>query len=185
LLERSGYRPVRHSHTMVRPSLDDIPDYPLPDGIELRPAKPEHFRQIWEAARDAFTDHWGAGVQTEDDYREWLADPILMDAGLWQVAWDTATNQVAGQVRTFIDANDNARYHRLRGYTEFISVGRPWRKRGLARALIALSLRAQQARGMTESTLGVDSQNTSGANRVYEDCGFEVVSTKTTYQKLL
>jgi mycothiol synthase len=86
-------------------------------------------------------------------------------------------------VRGFIDPNDNLKYQRLRGWTEFISVGRPWRRRGLARALISLSLKAQKARGMTHSALGVDGTNTSGANRVYEDCGFKVVGTRSTYQK--
>ena len=39
---------------------------------------------------------------------------------------------------------------RRRGYTEFISVGRKWRRRGLARALIARSLRLLADEGMAE-----------------------------------
>ena len=62
---------------------------------------------------------------------------------------------------------------------------RPWRKRGLARALIALSLQAQKTERMTESALGVDSENLSGATRVYEDCGFRVVKRDTFYRKSL
>ena len=104
---------------------------------------------------------------------------------LWQVAWDVATNQVAGQVRTFIDHEQNKLYDRRRGYTESISVRRPFRRRGLARALIALSLRAQRQAGMTESALGVDSENLSGAIKVYEDCGFRVTKKTTIYRKPL
>ncbi len=185
LLDLHGYQPIRHSHIMVRPTLEGIPDFPLPDGLEMRPAEPAQFRAIWDAARDAFLDHWGAGEQTENDYQEWLADPQQMQPALWQIAWDKSTNQVAGQVRAYINPAENQRYQRLRGFTEYISVGRPWRRRGLARALIALSLRVQRAHGMTESELGVDSANTSGANRVYTDCGFQVVKTHTTYQKAM
>lgn len=183
LFEKSGYAPIRQGNEMVRPTLDDIADFPLPYGVELRPAQPEHYRTIWEAAREAFRDHWGAGEETEDDYQEWLADPILMRTELWRVAWDVATNQIAGQVRTFINPHDNAKYNRKRGYTEYISVGRPWRKRGLARALISRSLNVQKAQGMTESALSVDSKNLSGATRVYEDCGFHVENATTFYRK--
>jgi mycothiol synthase len=183
LLRQSGFQSVRQDHVMMRPTLDDIPDFPMPEGLELRPATPDQFRAIWDASREASKDHWSEVVQTEDDYRNWLADPIEMQAELWQIAWDRRTNQVAGQVRTYINPTENLKYNRRRGYTETISVGRPWRKRGLARALIALSLHRQKAAGMTESALGVDSTNTSGANRIYTDCGFQVVETLTTYQK--
>jgi GNAT superfamily N-acetyltransferase len=86
-------------------------------------------------------------------------------------------------VRTFINAAENEKYNRKRGYTEFISVRRPWRKRGLARALIVRSLRLQKDCGMTESALGADSENVSGATRVYEDCGFRVTKRNTLYRK--
>lgn len=96
-----------------------------------------------------------------------------------------ATDQVAGQVGTYIDYAENEEFHRQRGWTEGISVGRPWRRRGLARALIVRSLRAQKAEGMTESALGVDSENISGATRVYEACGFRVVKRNAAYRKPL
>lgn len=36
---------------------------------------------------------------------------------------------------------------------------------------------------MTESALTVDGANNDGANRVYQDCGFEVVRRNTVYRK--
>jgi len=82
-----------------------------------------------------------------------------------------------------IDHEQNRLYQRQRGYTEYIGVRRPWRRRGLARALIVRSLWLQKAAGMTESALLVDSENQSGANRVYEDCGFQVAKTIRAYSK--
>src|SRR5206468_12034957 len=35
LLQAEGYKAVRHDFHMVRPNLDDIPDLPLPAGIEV------------------------------------------------------------------------------------------------------------------------------------------------------
>jgi mycothiol synthase len=185
LLEKNGYQPARYGFEMVRPDLENIPDTPLPDGLEVRPVLPEHYRAIWEADSEAFRDHWGFVEPSEEDYQAWLVDTTTFQPELWQIAWDIATNQVAGQVRTYIDHEQNKLYHRQRGWTEFISVRRPYRRRGLARALIARSLRAQKQAGMTESALGVDSDNQSGATKVYEACGFRVVKKTTIYRKPL
>ncbi len=184
MLEKSGYGPIRYWFEMVRPNLEDIPDYPLPEGFEVRPAVPEHYQAIWDADTEAFRDHWGFSEPSEEDYQAWLVEATFQPA-LWQIAWEIATNQVAGQVKAFIDHEQNKLYHRQRGWTEGISVRRPFRRRGLARALIAISLRAQKQAGMTESALGVDSENLSGATKVYEDCGFRVSKKLTVYRKPL
>jgi mycothiol synthase len=183
LLEKNNYKPIRYIVEMVRPDLENIPDFPLPDGLEVRPVLPEHYRAIWDADKEAFRDHWGYAEPTEADYKAWLENKIIFKPELWQIAWDKNTDEVAGQVRTFINTAENEKYNRKRGYTEFISVRRPWRKQGLARALIAMSLRLQKERGMTESALGADSENISGATRVYEDCGFRVTKRSAIYRK--
>lgn len=183
MLKNDHYKPVRYFIQMMRENLENIPDFPMPEGLEVRPVLPEHYRTIWEADSEAFQDHWGYSKPTEDDYRSWLGNKTIFQPELWQIAWDAKTNEVAGQVRTFINALENEKYSRKRGYTEFISVRRPWRKRGLARALIARSLRAQKELGMTESALGADSENLSGATRIYEDCGFRTIKRNAIHQK--
>jgi ribosomal protein S18 acetylase RimI-like enzyme len=182
LLTQEGYQPVRHYYHMLRDSLEGLPDAPLPDGLEVRPVLPEHYRLIWEAEQEAFQYHWGYVRATEDDYRIWLADRRF-DPTLWRIAWDG--DQVAGQVLSFIDAAENEAHQRRRGYTENISVRRPWRQRGVARALIAQSLAALQAQGMTEAALRVDTDNQSGALRLYESCGFRVHQSSAEYRKPL
>jgi ribosomal protein S18 acetylase RimI-like enzyme len=182
LLERTGYKPVRYGFVMVRAHLDDL-DAPLPDGLEIRDVRPEHLRAIFDAEVEAFRDHWGMGLPTEADYRQFLSDPVQGDHTLWRVAWDG--DQVAGMVRSYINPEENERYGRKRGWVENISVRRPWRRRGLARALIAASFPLLRARGMTEGALGVDTENPSGALRVYEACGFVAVRREAVYRKPL
>lgn len=183
MLENNNYKPVRYFVQMVRENLENIPDFPMPEGLEVRPVLPEHYRAIWEADIEAFRDHWGYSKPAEEDYQSWLGNKTIFQPDLWQVAWDIETDQIAGQVRTFIHAAENDKYNRKRGYTEFISVRRPWRKRGLARALIVRSLHLQRERGMAESALGADSENLTGATRVYEDCGFRTTRRNALYQK--
>jgi mycothiol synthase len=183
LLRSAGFAPVRHGFTMIRPTLDDQPDAPLPDGLEIREVRPEHMRAIWDADQEAFRDHWGSGQWTEEDYQRFLTDPTQGDTTLWRIAWDGA--QVAGQVRSFINAEENRQFGRRRGWVENISVRRPWRHRGLARALMAASFPLLRARGMTQGALTVDTENLSGALGVYESVGFRQVDRSTTYRRLL
>jgi GNAT superfamily N-acetyltransferase len=180
LLLSEGYQPVRHGNLMVRPNLDNIPDLPLPEGLEVHPVLPEHHRKIWDAAAEAFRDHWGYAEQTEEDYQSWQQHRNTQPE-MWEVAWDG--DEVAGSVQAYIDTQENEEYQRKRGWTEGISTRRPYRKQGLAAALMARSLRKQKSLGMTESALGVDTQNLSGALRLYEKMGFRMVHRSTTYRK--
>jgi len=182
LLQSEGYEAIRFGYEMVRPDLENIPDLPLPDGLDLRRADLSQCRQIWEAAQEAFRDHWGARDQSENKFVEWQEEPTFNPA-LWQVAWDG--DEVAGGVLTFIDERENEEYGRLRGYTETIFTRRPWRRRGLAHALIARSLKLQKELGMTESALGVDAENLSGALNVYKSMGFQITKRAATYQKAI
>jgi mycothiol synthase len=183
MLEKEGYQAVRYFDEMLRPNLDNLPQFPLPDGLEVRLVPSKYYRLIWEANHEAMQDHWGVIAKTEADYQAWLNDPALFQPHLWQVAWDILTDQIAGQVLTEIDHLQNEKFARKRGYTENISVRRPWRRQGLARALIARSLAIQREHGMTESALSVDSENLSGATRVFEECGFRMAKRATTYRK--
>lgn len=180
LLEAAGYQVARVGQTMVRPDLERLPDASLPAGVEVRPVQPGHVRAIWDASQEAFRDHWGYVPPSEQEYQGWLESPEF-DPSLWQVAWDG--DQVAGSVLTFINSQENREYNRKRGYTEGISVRRPWRQQGLARALLVRALHAIKARGMQEAALSVDSQNLNGAFRLYESLGFSLVKRLICYRK--
>jgi ribosomal protein S18 acetylase RimI-like enzyme len=176
-----GYSPARHFFDMVRPLGDDLPTAPLPSGLEVRPVQPAHYRAIWDAMREAFAGGWGNPLFREDDYAHWHEDDAFQPA-LWEVAWDG--DQVAGMVLNYIDRAGNARHDRLRGYTEDINVRRPWRRQGLARALIIRSLALLRAWGMTEAALNVDAAN-APALELYEHLGYQPVRRATAYRKEL
>jgi ribosomal protein S18 acetylase RimI-like enzyme len=182
LLAADGYQAVRHNFDMVRPDLENIPDPRLPDNLEVRPALPEHYRTIFDASNEAFRDHWGYIPDPEENFQNMLEDPNF-DPSLWRVAWEG--DQVAGMVLSFINKAENTEYNRKRGYTENICVRRPWRGKGLARALIYLSLKALKERGMDHAALGVDAENISGALKLYESCGYQTVKRSSIYRKVM
>jgi mycothiol synthase len=184
LAEQEGYRPVRYGFQMVRPLAEQIPHLPLPEGIEVRLKLPQHYRAIWEAGNEAFRDHWGHRERTESDWQEFLNWPDHQPE-LCQVAWDKRTNTVAGEVTVTIYARDNAAFGFKRGYTDPIFVRRPYRKQGLAKALIARALCVLKDEGMDEAALFVDAQNPSGALKLYENMGYRVHRETFTYRKAL
>jgi mycothiol synthase len=182
LLEREDYAVVRYGFEMARPLIEPLPDWPLPIGVEVRSVAPEQYHQVFAAMNEAFRDHWGHSEQTNEDYQRWINSPNFQPH-LWQVAW--AEDEVAGMVLNFIDWEYNENFKRQRGWTESISVRRPWRKQGLAKALIARSMRLLQEQGMTEVGLGVDAQNPNGALRLYESLGYRETMRFMTYEKPL
>jgi mycothiol synthase len=180
LLERRGYQPVRYETHMLRDLNEPFPLAPLPPGLEVRLVRPEHLRPIFEASNEAFRDHWGTRDESEEEYRSQLESPDFHPE-LWKVAW--AGDQIASVIHNFIDADENAEYQRKRGYTEGICTRRPWRKLGLARSLLVQSMQMFKEMGMTETALSVDSQNISGAFRLYEGVGYRKVKQQTIYRK--
>ena len=182
ILTEAGFEPVRHFFLMRVPDLDHIPDAPLPDGLELRPVTPDQHRAIFDAEADAFKDHWGHRDQGDDLFRTMYARAEL-DTSLWAVAWDG--DQIAGVVQAWIWPEENEHLGVKRGWMERISVRRPWRRRGLGRALTAESLRRLRAAGMKDAMLGVDSENPTGALGLYEGLGFIVHSRAAAYRREL
>ena len=175
-----GLEPVRHFFLMRRTGLDVVPDAPLPEGLEIRPVTEDQRRTIFDAENEAFRDHWGHREMGDIAFQTTFARDEL-DTDLWVVAWDG--DQVAGVVQNWIWPEENEKLGVKRGWLEHISVRRPWRRRGLARALTAVSLVRFREVGMEEGMLGVDSQNENGALGLYEGLGFEVYSKATAYQR--
>lgn len=182
LYESEGYRIVRYGFLMLRDLAEPIPELDLPDGLEIRPVHASDHRAIWDADVEAFRDHWSSAERTDADFEGWYTNPDL-DTSLWRVAWDGA--EVAGSVMTFVYPGENAALDVSRGWLEHVSVRRPWRRRGLASALIAQSLVALRERGLEEAALGVDAENVTGALRVYEALAFRRARTARSYRKAL
>jgi len=183
LLEEEGYRLFRHNIQMVRPNLDDIPDLPIVEGVEIRPVRPEHHRTIFKAAEEAFRDEPNFAEESwTEDGRKYLSEWRAFRPEIWQVAW--AGDEVAGAVLNFIDDEENKKFKRNWGYM-VIFVSRSYRNHGLASALIARSFEVLKREGVDKAALGVDCENPSGALRLYERMGFRLFQQYTRYRKPL
>ena len=180
LLERAGFGVVRYFFDMVRPTLDDVPDVPLPDGLQVRPITPDLYRQLWDADVEAFQDHWG-GFDSSDAALQRYLDSPEFDPRLWVIAFDG--DEIAGGVINGIYPEENAALGVQRGWLDSVFTRRRWRRRGLARALIARALVLLRERGMTSAVLGVDAENPSGALGLYESVGFAAAERYMAWRK--
>jgi mycothiol synthase len=182
LLESRGYRPARYETYMVRDLSEPFPKAPMPPGLEVRPVEKEQLWPIFHASNEAFRDHWGSRDVSEEGYKAEMEDPVFRPE-LWKVAWDG--DQIASVIHNFTNEKENVEYQRKRGYTEGICTRRPWRKLGLARSLLVQSMQMFKEMGMTETALSVDSENLSGAFRLYEGAGYRKVKLMINYRKPL
>ena len=182
LVRRHGYEPVRTFFFMVRPTLDGIAPAVVPEGFALRPVDRDALRLVFDASGKAFRDHWGSVDDDEASFERFVGDPRT-DPSLFVVAF--AGEEVAGAVLNVIDDEENAMFDRRRGLLDSVFVRRPYRQRGLGRALVLRSLEVLRERGMTSASLGVDSENPNAALHLYEACGFERIRSSTAWRKAL
>lgn len=182
LMEQEGYQPARYFFEMERLSLEGIDQPPIPAGIELRSLRHDQGRQLWAAQLEAFANHWGGFDGSDASYEAWRNGP-LFDADMVLAAWDG--EELAGGVTNEINDAENEALGRRRGRLMGVFVRLPWRRRGLARALVMRSLAILRDRGMTSAGLMVDGENANEALRLYLEAGFVVESRAVAYRKPL
>ena len=183
LARRFGYEPVRWFFDMERQIDGDLPAIePLPDGLELRPMPDEGAWQLWQADHEAFLDHWGGHDDSVASFQRWLETPEY-DPSLFLLAWD-GDEIAAGVINAIYDA-ENEELGLNRGWLASVFTRRQWRRRGLARNLIARSLHLLRERGLTGAALGVDADNPSGALGLYQSAGFVVTERGSAYRRPL
>jgi mycothiol synthase len=176
LFATRGYREARHYFTM-RIDLDREPEQPLwPDGIAVTTFRPEDARGVHAALNDAFAEEWGWHALSFDDWREHRLEAPHTDVSLWFIA--RAGNEIAGVARCE-DNRDGG------GWIGAIGVRKPWRGRGIGRALLLHAFREFRRRGDSHVGLGVDAENPTGATRLYESVGMRVIKEDVIFQKEL
>jgi ribosomal protein S18 acetylase RimI-like enzyme len=177
-LSRRGFRVVRSSSTMeidLRRSTDE-PAWPA--GLASRPFRRGEEREVYDAYVDAFADHWGFVPESFADWCTWNLAPNA-DTSLWRLVEDG--RKVAAVCLSQPSRSDD----RSLGWIGILAVRRPWRRRGLARALLLESFELLRSAGRVRAGLGVDSENTSGALALYESVGMRSTSRSDTWERVL
>ncbi|UXM93405.1 GNAT family N-acetyltransferase [Paenarthrobacter sp. JL.01a] len=184
LLMGHGYGAVRWFNEMHRPLAGQLPDGPLPDGLELRTLEDSLFESVRLAHNDAFRDHWGSEPRDEESWRFTIEEPTGRH-DLSAVVIDASTGSVAGYQLTSHDPQSASERGFKEGYTELLGVRRAYRGRGVAQALLADAMRRYAKAGMDIASLDVDSANPTGALQLYLGMGYSAVNRSMTWEKML
>ena len=151
-------------------AVNQIPS--LPDEFEARKVEEFHVRKIWEMNNAVYATRQFTHLPTEEDFREFSTHP-LNDYNLWDVAWHE--NEIAGVVISRIQEG--------RAEVFEVSVAEPYRRRGLAYALLWRNLTHLKERNCGVIRLYTNGDNVAGARSLYEKIGFKHVKDFNRYRK--
>jgi len=174
LIDHAGYSV---SFILTDMKLQSFPEQytaSLPEGVEIRPASPDHYRSLYHVEKDARIDTKAKEAEmqntpeSEEDFQGWLHRNVhqeAFDPELWSIAW--YNNQpiaiVLGEVNNGI------------GKISEVSTSRAWKRKGIAHALLLETLHAFQMKGITRIRIFTDAENKQGARTLYERVGFREV----------
>jgi mycothiol synthase len=177
-LEARGYRLIRHSYRMRIDFDDDPPQPEWPEGISVRTGTADDAKTVYEIQHETFEDSWEFNPDPYGEWTHWMTSYEGFDPSLWFIA--EADREVAGVSLCRVhEADENL------GWVRVLGVRRPWRRRGLGRALLLHSFHEFRRRGISSVGLGVDAESLTGANLLYENAGMRVVRQSNIYEKSL
>ncbi|MCP4540756.1 MAG: GNAT family N-acetyltransferase [Chloroflexi bacterium] len=182
LLCEQGYQFAHYSlHMLIK--MDGAPPEPVaPDGFTIRPfVRGQEERAMIQAIRESFRGHWGyVEGPFEDDLEGYvhLLDTPGNDPSHWFVVMDE--DEIAGTSFCYTELAEDPEM----GWIWALGVRPPWRRRGLALALLQHCFYALYQHGKHKVGLAMDAQNLS-ATRLYEKAGMHTQRQYKIYESEL
>jgi ribosomal protein S18 acetylase RimI-like enzyme len=166
-LRSRGFVFTRTFHRLQMPLPADVPlASPGLDGAAVTPFDfTDHgWRRFHQVVQESFVDHFGFVSVAYDDYRADAQAESSPDHEFWRVA--TVDGDIVGVVKA------SGRSAELSiGYVAELAVLPAYRGRGIARALLLDTFEAYRRAGRRRGELTVDTENTTGALRLYTSIG--------------
>lgn len=185
LLADFGYTQHRVFHAMFITMESPPPAAEPPQGIVLtslaaRPDTP--LRTIHRTQRESFADHFGFVERDWDEaFADWEHDFLSKD-------YDPATKFLAFEGDKLVGVSlciPPVPGQTEAGWVNQLGVLRPWRRRGLAQALLLHSFDYFYANGTRRVGLAVDADSLTNATRLYEKVGMHTETATLSWRKVL
>jgi mycothiol synthase len=176
LLAARGFAPIRHFYRMAI-DLDAPPPEPeWPAGFEVSTFRPGEDEEVLHAVtEEAFAEHWGHEARDLDAWQR------TVFGAPW---WDPSLVYLVRQGDEVVAAEVNSVRFGA-GWVGTIGTLKPWRGRGLGRALLLTALGEFYRRGESRVRLAVDAGNETGATQLYESVGMRIAWQADVYEKHL
>jgi mycothiol synthase len=178
LARRAGLQPKRWYRDMERPLTDLPPVQPAP-GVELVPYTPDRDDEVRRAHNAAFTEHHGSSERDPGTWRSLFTGQRAFRPDLSVLAVEDGV--VLGYLLAYVYEADTLATGERRVDLGQIGVLPQGRGRGLGSAVIAAALHAAAEADCQGASLQVDSDNVTGALRLYEKLGFTTSRTRVSW----
>ncbi|MET0763322.1 MAG: GNAT family N-acetyltransferase [Blastococcus sp.] len=182
LVRRAGLTPERWYRDMQR-TLDELPDPPAAPGVDLVPFTWDRDDEVRRAHNVAFAEHHGSGERDTASWTALYTGQRAFRPDLSVLAVEDGA--VVAYTLAYVYEADTRATGRPETYFGQIGVLPHARGRGLATAVIVEALRAAAQAGCVSAGLGVDSENVTGAMRLYEKLGFSTVRSQVAWSRTL
>ena len=183
LFERLALQPIRYFADLRTDLSKPTPAARPSTGFRVVPwdlARNEEARAVKNAA---FMDHWGSTPTTP----EWWTTQTSGFGSRpdWSFFAVDDADCIIGHLITHRFDNDDELLGAKYAWVDNIGTLAEWRGRGVATSLLTAALATYRAGGMQYAALGVDSDNPTGAYRLYESLGFSPWREFVNYQRVV
>lgn len=167
-VRRSARMEIELSRSAERPS--------WPDGVTVRTFEPGDERVFYGIQEEAFRDTWEPLEESYDEWAHWHLGPSHLVPELWFLA-EAGSESCGVAICHPHETIDDL------GWVAILGVRRPWRRRGIARALLLHAFERFRQHGLARAGLGVDSESITGANTLYESVGMRPTQEFHIYER--
>ncbi|HEY7603471.1 MAG TPA: GNAT family N-acetyltransferase [Gaiellaceae bacterium] len=175
LLRGRGYEEVRRFYRMQIDLEGPPPPADWPEGFEVSTFRPGDEAILHAVTEEAFAEHWGHHERDLDHWRRHTFGASWWDPSLVYLV-RSGDEVAAASVNAFRFGG---------GWVGTIGTRKPWRGRGLGRALLLEAFGEFHRRGEARVSLAVDAGNETGATHLYESVGMRVVWQADVYERHL
>ena len=187
LFRARGFRPSRHFFRML---IEMTPGAPppaptWPEGVSVRPyVLGQDDRSVHKTIDRAFQDHWGyVEGESFEEWFHWIENDPSFDPSVCFLAVTSAAE--GEQTVGVLMARPVWEEDPTIAWIDELGVLRPWRRQGIALALLLHVFGEFYRRDRYKVGLGVDGQSLTGATRLYEKAGMYIFRQLDAYEKVL
>jgi len=172
VVERAGFRPVKH-HFNMQVQLDaPLPQPHWPEGIAVRTVAPgQDDRSIYELIQTTF-DRPGRTAPTFEEWKTFMMRSDIFETDLWFLA--VAAGEIVGACLCF--------EYPTQGWVRQLGVAEHWRRKGLGTALLRHAFARFKGRGCDTVGLAVAADN-ADAYAFYQKVGMKRIRQYDEYEK--
>jgi GNAT superfamily N-acetyltransferase len=183
LFEQNGFQAERYAYEMQRDLTQPFPEKELPETLRLVMWSQALDDDLPQAFNTAFRGSWGVPEMDEQLWPQVFTGVAQFRGDLSFLVMDG--DEIAGFCINWVNEAKNEQRGVQEGWIEALGVIPEWRGQGLATALLAHSMNAFLTAGLEQAALDVDTQNPTGALRLYENMGFKAIKRTVMFTKVI